>query len=528
MKELLTKAIFPFMNDESFVSFFQSITEGVLIVDQCGIILNANTSAEKMFGYEEGELIEQLVENLVPSEFNHIHKEHRREYMENPQPRKMGEEGNLEGVKKDGSKFPIEISLSFQKQEGNVFVSAFITDITARKRAELKVTKEKETARQYFDVAEVILMVLSKDGEILEINKKGCEVLGYSEEELLSKNWFDISIEKPEVEPVKKVHKGVLNGDTRYQTHDNHVITKSGEERLIHWQNTVIKNGEGKIVGSLSSGTDMTEKNKLDKALRESEEKLKAYSLDLEKQVEDRTKELAQALETERELSELKSKFVSLASHEFRTPLSAILSSASLVARYTTEETNDKRLKHVDRIKGSVVHLTGILDDFLSVDKLDEGKTTCSPEEFELKELFKEVRTSLKEIGKAGQTLVFNCADDIPRLFTDKKLVRNILINLTSNAIKYTPENKSITVSSRLKENCVLCEVKDEGIGIPEEDHKHLFERFFRASNAQSFQGTGLGLSIVKRYVELIGGKISFESGRGEGTTFTIEFPINL
>ncbi len=526
MKEQLTSPNFPFMSDDSFHSCFNSITEGVLFVNKEGKIILSNLSAEKMFGYDAVELQGMMVENLIPSHLRLRHAEKRVGYFGELDERVMGEGKELSGLRKDGAQFPVEVKLSNHEDRGEILITVSITDISVRKSIERKLVLEKERAQLYFDAAEVILLVLDLKGNIMEINREGCELLGYSQEELKGRNWFEVSIQKENEMALNEVFAGVLAQGEEYQTYDNLVMTKKKEERMIHWRNTVIRDEDGEVSGTLSSGIDITEKHRMIKELEESQEKLKDYSENLEKQVECRTRALEESLMKERDLSELKSKFVSLASHEFRTPLSTILSSASLIAKYTGEGTLDKRMKHVNRIKSSVAHLSGILEDFLSVDRLDSGKISCNPEVFELEEVAQEVVNNLEGIKKPGQVIDLTFKGEKRCLNTDKKLVRNILVNLASNAIKYSPEDKSISIAFSLDQNNMICEIKDEGIGIPEEDHKHLFQQFFRASNTAGFNGTGLGLNIVKRYVDLLNGEIDFASTRGKGTTFTIKFPL--
>ena len=509
MKEVLTSHAFHFMDDPFCRAFMDSTKESIIVTDRKGHIIYASKSAYKMFGYQGDILNGKLINMLVPIEYSDNGG------IETGKKKVM----DLDGIHQNASHFPVEVSLTYVPIGEGVVL--FFVRCKSEERGELP----KDINAQYFDIAEVILLVLDLNGEIININKKGCEVLGYSKEELIGKNWFEISVEDKKA--LKEVFHGVLDESERFKTYDNYVITKTGQKKLIHWQNTVVKNEQDEIIGSLSSGMDITEKNDMLDSLKESEGKLKSYSEDLEKQVEERTKELQELLDSERDLNVLKSKFVSLASHEFRTPLSTILSSASLIAKYPDTETNDKRLKHVNRIKSSVNHLSGILEDFLSLDRLNEGKVKCHPEPFEMAEVLDEVVSTLSPILKSGQTLEPSNSGNPRIMHTDKKLVRNILVNLVSNAIKYSPENQPIHLRCNFSEEDVTCEVEDHGIGIPEADQIHLFERFFRAHNTRSFQGTGLGLSIVKRYVELLSGKISFESRPNEGTTFTVTFPID-
>lgn len=237
-----------------------------------------------------------------------------------------------------------------------------------------------------------------------------------------------------------------------------------------------------------------------------------------------RERELELSLTKEKELNELKSRFVSMASHEFRTPLSTIMSSASLIGKYTEESQNEKREKHIVRIKSAVNALTGILNDFLSLSKIEEGKVIVQKSQIRLENLCMEIIDEVKGIMKPGQEITHHGFGDL-QVETDKRILKNVLFNLISNAIKYSPENSEITCSLYVEENNINLAIKDHGMGIPEAEQKYLFERFFRASNVETIQGTGLGLSIVKRYITLLGGTISFESKENIGTKFIISIP---
>ena len=235
--------------------------------------------------------------------------------------------------------------------------------------------------------------------------------------------------------------------------------------------------------------------------------------------------ELQKTVEKEKELNALKSRFVSMASHEFRTPLGTILSSVSLVEKYTSQEHAERRKKHIERIKSSVGNLTNILNDFLSLDKLETGNIKVNKSEFSYPELAENVCEEMYSICKSGQRIHYEHKGQASSVNMDRQMARNILINLLSNAIKYSDEDQHILVQSYFKNQKLYLKVKDEGMGIPKEEQKHLFERFFRANNASNIQGTGLGLNIVKKYTELLKGTIKFESKEGEGTTFTLSFP---
>jgi len=215
-----------------------------------------------------------------------------------------------------------------------------------------------------------------------------------------------------------------------------------------------------------------------------------------------------------------------MASHEFRTPLSTVLSSASLLSRYTTADDQEKRQRHIEKIKGSVKHLNDLLDDFLSLGKLDEGKLGAEFTEVNLHELVNETVEEMKGLAKKSQYIEYqHCGPEV--IESDKKLIKNILINLISNAIKFSDEGKTIHVKSVVKEKLAKISVRDEGIGISKEDQAHLFSSFFRGKNALNIQGTGLGLHIVKRYLDLLGGKVNLKSELGSGTIITFTIPVN-
>lgn len=245
------------------------------------------------------------------------------------------------------------------------------------------------------------------------------------------------------------------------------------------------------------------------------------------KEVEDKLRinelELKKALEKEKELNNLKTRFVSMASHEFRTPLASIQSSAAIISRYLTEEDQDKRIKHVKRITNAVGHLTTILNDFLSIDKLENEKFTLNISEINFESFFNKIIDETQALLNNGQNIEFNIHGKRPTLLTDDLALKSVISNLLSNAIKYS--DQKINCDIFFEQDYYLIAVQDRGIGIPIQDQKYLFARFFRAENAANIQGTGLGLNIVMHYVKLLGGEINFESEENQGSTFSIKIP---
>lgn len=409
---------FSIVTNEAYREIFQSMSEGIIMVDEAGKIAIANPVAEQLFGYETDELIGRTLEELLPPRYRKGHINFRHAFNEDPHPRRMGFGRDLTALRKDGTEFPVEISLSYTKVKGNLLVMAFISDISQRKKAE--------------------------------------EALKRSEEQLI-------------------VYAAELEKKVELRT-----------------------------------------------------EALNRSILTLEKEVLERKRaeeETRKALGKERELNELKTKFVSIASHEFRTPLSTVLSSASLIQQYKDKGELDKVDKHVQRIKTSVNHLTLILNDFLSLGKLEEGKVEVLSDDIDVHHFLSEITEEAHSFLKAGQTIEIDCRSKQKHLISDSRILRNVMFNLLSNASKYSDPHKKIILKCESENNQFRFSVSDEGIGIPNEDQKHLFDRFFRASNAGNIQGTGLGLNIVKRYLDLLEGDITFESEYGKGSTFIISIP---
>jgi signal transduction histidine kinase len=269
---------------------------------------------------------------------------------------------------------------------------------------------------------------------------------------------------------------------------------------------------------------------------------LRDLNRDLEQKVEERTTilkealqkleksqiEIQEALQKEKQLNEIKSRFMSIASHEFRTPLSTVLSSASLLSKYSTTEEQPKRERHIEKIKSSVRSLNGILEDFLSLGKLEEGKISIHSEEFDVQEFMFSIVEEMTPLLKTDQHLSVD-HKGFSKAVSDKRLIKNILINLITNAIKFSDEGKTIRVNVSVIKELISFEVIDQGIGIPQDEFEHLFSSFYRARNAVNIQGTGLGLHIVRRYLDLLNGDIQVETEVGKGSKFAIQVPqVNI
>lgn len=376
------------------------------------------------------------------------------------------------------------------------------------------------------------IITIDDRGRVESINPAACRLFLYEPEDVIGNN---ISMLMPP--PDKGQHDEYI---ARYQrTREPHIIGIGREVTGLRKDGTTfpfrlgvseVQFAERKIFTGFIH--DLSRE-------KEAEEQLKDYAAHLEDLVESRTsslkdsvmalqqakEEVSTSLEREKELGQLKSRFVSMASHEFRTPLSAVQLSASLIEKYAQPYDNENIRKHVAKIKGSVGILTGILNDFLSLEKLEAGKVEAALSTFDLVKFGEELTEELQLVAKQNQNIIFQHTGTASQVNLDQNLLRHCVTNLIANAIKYSGENTFIEFSTEIgADNCVIT-IRDNGIGIPEADQKHLFEAFFRAHNTGNIPGTGLGLNIVARYAGMMNGQVIFKSSVNQGTLFTMTFP---
>lgn len=406
--------------------------------------------------------------------------------------------------------------------------------------------KYEDDFRAIYEACEEGILAVDLTGAIQMANKSAHQIFGYAEDELKGKTIEDL-IPRDR----RKAHKANRNNFMKHPTarrmgagRDLKAMKKNGDVFPVEISlNKATLSGKMHIIAYV---VDISERKKIEEALMKSEAQLIHYATELEKRVKRRTNELdntinqlekmnqelaeaeqeAQtALERERELNELKSRFVSMASHEFRTPLSTILSSISLIDKYAEKNNPEKIQSHAVKVKTAINNLNGILNDFLSLAKLEEGRIDLDIQALNVSEIAHEVVEELSSIFKTGQAINILVKGDEKTIDADKKILKNIMINLLSNAIKYSEENKHVTLTLDFTADEFLLAIKDQGMGIPLSDQKHLFERFFRAHNTMNIQGTGLGLNIVKKYIDMLHGSINFTSEVHEGSEFIVKLP---
>jgi len=368
-----------------------------------------------------------------------------------------------------------------------------------------------------FNNAAIGIITVNVAGAIVLINEFALKQFGYERDEVMGKK-IEILIPSR----YKNKHEKHRNDFSQNNPHsrpmgtgmDLFAVRKDGHEFPVEVSLSTYKNNEGQFAIAFVSDISIR---------KESENALVQLNAELERKVAERTQSLSEALEKEKELNELKSRFVSMASHEFRTPLSTILSSAYLLTRYQQTEEQPKRDRHIQRIVSSVNMLNDILNDFLSVGKIEEGKIQVRMSDIDVRETVSAIINELVTIIKPGQQINYNHKGNA-NFVLDPGLLKHIVMNLVSNAIKFSPEQAHIDVATTVAGGQLMLEVQDAGLGISPEDQQHLFERFFRGSNVTNIQGTGLGLHIVSKYTELMNGEISCVSELNKGTKFILIF----
>jgi len=384
------------------------------------------------------------------------------------------------------------------------------------------------------------IVIVNKDQKIITANETLGQLFGYERNELIGQS---LEILLP-----KEVHGKHAKYVGAFMDHSEKRIMGQGRELHGRRKDGSLFPVEVGLKPFQADGDTLVMGMVVDITLRkEYEKELKTLNANLEEKVELRTKELQESIQKlrteiekrkeaenkikeslrkERELNELKTKFLSLVSHEFKTPLSGILTSTTLIGKYTQEEQQEKREKHLKTITSKVKYLNNILDDFLSVERLETGKVNYKMSHFPLSKVVNEVVYNANMLLKEGQHINYPDGIDGIIIHFDEKVLELVLTNLVNNAIKYSPENTFIDITVETNDRRLYILVADEGIGIPEKEQKYIFNRYFRAENALLNQGTGIGLNIAKSHLENLGGDITFESAENDGSKFKVTIPL--
>lgn len=425
-------------------------------------------------------------------------------------------------TRKDGSIYDVHVTLQQISSQNEIVFAAVIEDLTERKRINRDLKRSQELFSKAFHANPIPFSISGPEGEIHDVNEAWLKTLGYTREEAIGNSalklgvWADPSARGHFVELLLE-SGSVENYETQY-------ATKDGELR------DMIVSGESlEIRGELrmfNISHDVTERKANERRLLEDRDTLQDLVKDATRDLSAKAKELEAALAREKELNELQRQFVSMASHEFRTPLAIIDSTAQRMKKNVGKETDDSALRRIEKIRLAVKRMTRLMESTLTAARLEEGKIDVEMRSCNIAEIISDVCTRQKEIAASHDISIE--MDGLPvQMIADANAIDQILTNLLSNAIKYSPDSPKVEVKAFAESDEIVLQVSDRGLGIDEDDLPNMFSRFFRAKTSSGIAGTGIGLNLVKKLVELHDGTVSVKSMRNAGSTFTIRLPVN-
>ena len=491
--------------EHKFRALLEAAPDAMVIAGKDGRIVLVNAQAEKLFGYERQELLGQVVERLIPKRFLHGHAQYRSQYVHSPKVRGMGSELELFAQRKDGTEFPVEISLSPLETEDGLLISTAIRDITQRRQTERNAKLASERLLNAVESFDGGLALYDAEDRLTLCNSTSRALFAAAVPEPLMGTKYPELIDAT----IKSGLFGELPDPDAFKA------------RLVDYHH----NPEGTLDLRLASGRTLRLTNR-----RTSEGGIISTSVDISEDVE-REAELRNARAEAESASAAKSEFLSSMSHELRTPMNAILGFAQLLQRDKRAPLSEPQQEKLGYVLQGGEHLLRLMDDILDLSRIEAGHIMISPEPVGVNEVLIEVQQTLEPLAvRAGIRLEVGAAPhELSQVQADRTRFKQILINFGSNAVKYGRPNGAVTIRAEAtKEGNVRLLVIDDGVGIPLEKQDRIFQPFQRAGQeAGPIEGTGIGLSITKRLAELMGGGVGFRSTPNVGSEFWVELPVH-
>ena len=491
----------------------ESAPDAILELDHDGRIVLLNRMAEQLFGYTREELLGQTVEALVPEALRRAHQGYRSQYIKQPVTRPMGSGLKLEARRKDGSHFPVEISLSPVKSSTGSRVTAIIRDITERRKIEESQRESEQRFRLMIEaVKDYAIFTLDPQGKVVTWNAGAQRIKQYTAEEIIGKH-FSIFYppEERDMKPVEELE--IVRATGRFEE-QGWRVRKDGSAFWANVVITAVRSPAGDVAGFAKVTRDLTDR-------KQAEDQLRAVQEKYVRELELRNRESEQA-------NQLKTEFLANMSHELRSPLHTVIGFAELLAEETEGALSEKQKRFLTHIQNDSQHLLDLINDLLDLSKIEAGRLELRNEAFDLAPVLEDVLSSVRPRALAKSMEIRTDSISIP-ILADRLRFKQILLNLLSNAVKFTPDGGQVRVEAAIRDRYAEISVSDTGIGITEDQHQAVFDKFYQVSNATRGgpKGTGLGLAITKRLVEQHGGRIWLKSELGDGSCFTFTIPLD-
>ncbi len=418
----------------------------------------------------------------------------------------------IEFTNDSGTRIVLELDccevVNHEQDDANTYL--FISDITRQKIFESKLTGLASSISNLIEKANAIIFGVDTRGYITEWNSYSCKITGFEKNEVYAQKLASTLLTQDERPLFDDMMKRLLDNES-IERQELHVRTKEGQALILLLSGTPRKSVKEEIIGVTFVGHDITE--------------LMEYRNSLEKKISERTNELQRSLKVEQEAVELKTRFVSIASHEFRTPLSSIQFTTNYLKETFGKVRKEDFDRKIDEVQTLINHMRHLLDNVLNYGKSERGKIRLKVSKLKVADLVNKIAEEVGHSTQNTHAINLEYGNAPVEFMTDENLMRNILINLLTNAIKFSPGRNHVFLKLEGNDEQLTISVRDEGIGILEDEIKKIFDAFTRGVDVSSIDGTGLGLSIVKRTVELLNGTIQVISRLGEGSTFIIIIP---